>query len=79
MCPVKNESSLDRGLRMGIGAILLIAGMYFESWFGLIGLVPLITGMMGFCPIYSLFHFTTKKGKSTEAKKATESTPDAKE
>lgn len=52
-----NMGLLDRRVRMVIGllllGLLLIDGN--ARWFGLIGLVPLATGLIGSCPLYSLF------------------------
>lgn len=51
----KNESTLDRVLRVALGAglLLLVAAGPRTPW-GLIGLVPLLTGVVGFCPLYRL-------------------------
>ncbi len=56
----RNEGSLDRGLRvvMGIGLLSLVFVGPQTLW-GLIGLVPLITGLFGSCPIYSLLGWRT--------------------
>jgi hypothetical protein len=32
-------------------------------WIGLIGFIPLITGIFGYCPLYSLFGVSTRKTK----------------
>jgi hypothetical protein len=52
----KNESTLDRGLRVALGLGLL--AMVFvgpATLWGLVGIVPLATGLLGSCPIYTLF------------------------
>ncbi len=51
-----NVGGLDRGLRVAAGAGLLIATAFgaIGLW-GLVGLVPLVTGLFGYCPLYSLF------------------------
>lgn len=56
----KNESNTDRVVRVAVGLGLLslsVAGP--QSLWGLIGLVPLITGIIGFCPLYSLIGLST--------------------
>lgn len=49
---MKNVGGMDRILRIVLGIILLGLGFYFKSWWGLIGLVPLLTAIVGFCPLY---------------------------
>ena len=57
-----NVGSLDKVVRiiMGLGLLSLI---YFLDgnirWVGLIGVVPLMTALMGFCPMYALFGIRT--------------------
>ncbi len=60
----KNIGSLDKNLRISLGAIILIIGYLNDSWWGLVGILPIITSFMGFCPAYFPFKFSTiKKGK----------------
>ncbi len=47
-----NIGSLDRILRIIIGLALLGAGLAVHSWWGLVGLVPLLTAAVRFCPAY---------------------------
>ena len=57
---LNNESSIDRLLRVAVGIVLL--AMVFvgpHSLWGLIGLVPLATGIVGFCPLYRLLGVST--------------------
>ncbi|HVC11985.1 MAG TPA: DUF2892 domain-containing protein [Burkholderiales bacterium] len=64
-----NVGSTDRVLRIVIG-IGLLSLLYFvegaAKWWGLVGLVPLLTGVFGTCPMYSIFGLSTcpmeKKG-----------------
>lgn len=58
-----NVGSLDRTLRIIIGLLILAAGFYFQNWFGLIGLIPLGTALMGWCPAYLPFGISTCKKK----------------
>jgi hypothetical protein len=53
-----NVGSLDRVVRiiMGLGLLSLIFLVNSSlRWIGLIGLVPLMTAVMGSCPLYTLF------------------------
>lgn len=48
----RNIGSIDRVLRVVVGLGILGAGLYFKSSLGLIGLVPLSTALLGWCPLY---------------------------
>lgn len=50
-----NVGSIDRALRIIVGLVILGAGYYYQSWWGLVGLVPLLTGIFRFCPAYLPF------------------------
>jgi hypothetical protein len=58
-----NVGSLDRLLRIIVGLIIAIIGVIFDSWWGLIGIVPLATGLFKFCPLYVPFKISTEKKK----------------
>lgn len=57
---VRNESRLDRVLRvaLGLGLLALVIDGPRSPW-GLFGLVPLLTGLVGFCPIYRIFRLSS--------------------
>lgn len=57
-----NEGIADRVIRIAAG--FLILSMFFlvdgnARWLALIGFVPLLTGLLGYCPMYSLFGIST--------------------
>jgi hypothetical protein len=56
----KNEGTLDRTLRVvaGIALIALAWSGTIGAW-GWIGLVPLVTGAVGVCPLYSMLGIRT--------------------
>jgi len=57
-----NVGGIDRTLRILAGIALLALVFVLESdarWLGLIGLVPLATGLIGYCPAYALFGLNT--------------------
>ncbi len=56
-----NIGNIDRSLRLVAGAAILGAGFYFKSWWGLVGLVPILTGLVRFCPLYPLLGISTCK------------------
>ena len=47
-----NVGGIDRILRIIAGLVILGAGYYFKSWWGLVGIVPLLTATFRFCPAY---------------------------
>ncbi len=54
-----NIGSIDRTLRYIAGLTILGAGFYFKSWWGLVGLVPILTATFRFCPLYLPFGLST--------------------
>ena len=55
-----NEGTLDRAIRIVAGlAILSLVFVGPESRLGYLGLIPLATGLIGFCPAYRLFGWST--------------------
>lgn len=55
-----NEGNLDRALRVIAGAgILSLAFIGPQTAWGYVGLVPLITDLVGYCPLYSLLGLST--------------------
>jgi hypothetical protein len=59
-----NEGALDRTLRIVVGLLLIgvALGMFgpdYQSAWGWIGILPLVTGLVGRCPAYSLLGINT--------------------
>ena len=56
----KNEGTVDRVLRV-IGGAVLVSLVFVgpETPWGWIGVVPLVTGLIGNCPVYSLLSIST--------------------
>ncbi|MBI5069110.1 MAG: DUF2892 domain-containing protein [Deltaproteobacteria bacterium] len=55
-----NEGTLDRAIRIALGlALLSLTVVGPKSMLGLIGIVPLVTGAIGFCPIYKVLGLST--------------------
>jgi hypothetical protein len=55
-----NVGPVDRGIRIGLGLALLgLMVMGPETWWGLLGVLPLLTGIFGTCPLYSLLGLST--------------------
>ena len=56
----RNEHQIERGLRVLVGlGLLSIVFLGPKTLWGLVGLIPLVTGLVGSCPLYTLFGFST--------------------
>ena len=55
----KNIGITDRWIRIVLGLAIGAAGLYFESWWGLIGLLLLSTALIRTCPLYLPFGLST--------------------
>ncbi|MEZ0537746.1 DUF2892 domain-containing protein [Caldicellulosiruptoraceae bacterium PP1] len=63
---MKNISNTDKVIRIIIGIILLSLLFILKGnikFIGLIGLIPLITAFLGFCPLYKVLGISTLKKK----------------
>ena len=57
---MKNEGMVDRGIRVILGVVLIsLVFVGPQSPWGWVGLVPLITGIIGFCPLYKIVGLNT--------------------
>jgi membrane-bound ClpP family serine protease len=61
-----NEANWDRIARVVLGIVLILIPILFtQETFGIIlgivGLILLVTGAIGFCPLYTVFNISTKK------------------
>jgi len=57
-----NLGGVDRALRVLVGLALLawlVLGEGAARWWGLVGFIPLLTALAGFCPLYRLFGLST--------------------
>jgi len=62
----RNEHIVERAVRVAIGiGLLCIAFVGPKTPWGYLGIIPLLTGLIGSCPLYTVFGFSTcpmKKG-----------------
>ncbi len=54
-----NIGSFDIGARFLGGCLIGLWGVHTETWWGLIALLPVLTALTGFCPLYALLHIDT--------------------
>lgn len=57
----KNMGIWDRRIRLVLGIVIVAAGIYFKSWWGLVGVVFLATSLISWCPLYAPFGLSTRK------------------
>jgi len=62
----KNLGKTDRIIRIILGIIILAVGIINTSLLGLIGIIPLATALMGWCPLYTPFKINTCSKESCE-------------
>lgn len=56
----KNEGTVDRALRVIVGiALILMVFVGPKTLWGLVGIIPLATGLLGSCPLYTLLGMRT--------------------
>ncbi|TMV10179.1 DUF2892 domain-containing protein [Ruegeria sediminis] len=57
---IRNESTMDRAARILLGLVLLsLTVVGPQTMWGLLGLVPLLTGLAGYCPVYQILGLST--------------------
>ena len=61
-----NVGGADRAVRIVIGVAIILAGIYFQSWWGAIGLITLATGIFKMCPAYLPFGLSTCKTENKQ-------------
>ena len=55
----KNVGKIDKTLRIVVGVIVIGWGIATQNWIGAVGIVPLLTGVIGWCPAYCPFGIST--------------------
>ena len=62
-----NVGSFDRIIRLVIGAALLHFALLSQpngyNWIGWLGIIPIVTAVVGNCPLYSVYGFSTCRVK----------------
>ena len=65
----QNVGGMDRVLRVVLGIAMVVIGLFvlkgtMGTVVGIVGLIPLATGLVGFCPLY--LGFRSKSGVKTQ-------------
>lgn len=61
----QNLGTADRAIRIVVGIAIIVLGIVLHSWWGLIGLLPIATGVFRCCGLYSLLGINTCSVKTT--------------
>jgi len=56
-----NIGKKDRKARIIFGALIILAGLYLNTWLGALGGVLIFTALIGWCPVYKVFGMSTHK------------------
>ncbi len=56
-----NVGNTDRLFRLVLGVVIIALGVVFQSWWGAIGIIPLLTATMRWCPAYLPFGISSCK------------------
>ncbi len=56
-----NVGRTEQIIRISVGAIILLLGLYFKNWWGIIGLAPIVTGAIRYCPVNAALNINTCK------------------
>ncbi|HPY41334.1 MAG TPA: DUF2892 domain-containing protein [Thiolinea sp.] len=60
---IHNIGKTDKIIRIILGIAILVLGYMYHSWWGLVGLIPLGTALLGYCPLYPLVGVNTANKK----------------
>jgi len=55
----RNIGKTDRIIRVVVGLLIMAVGIYYRSWWGAIGLAPILTAAAAWTPAYALFGIST--------------------
>ena len=59
-----NVGTTDRIIRVLLGLVVIALGIYFNSWWGALGAIPLFTAAISWCPLYAPFGLSSCSTKS---------------
>lgn len=59
-----NVGGVDKVIRIVVGLVIIACGLVFKSWWGLLGVLILATGLFNFCLGYLPFGISTRKASA---------------
>ncbi|MBU0461523.1 MAG: DUF2892 domain-containing protein [Nanoarchaeota archaeon] len=58
----ENVGKVDKMIRFAVGIVLAVIGFYAHWWWlYIIAIIPVLTGMFNYCPLYTLLKINTNK------------------
>ncbi len=54
-----NIGRTEQIVRIVIGVAAVLLGLYYKSWWGVVGTVPIITGLIRYCPLSDVLGIST--------------------
>ena len=74
----RNVGALDQTIRLFLGTALVMMWIFGPlGWWGILGFLPLVTGLTRVCPVYPLFGLNTCPAPPPAVEAAPEATPAA--
>lgn len=61
-----NVGRTEQIVRVVIGVVIVLFGLYYKSWWGIIGLVPIVTGAIRYCPASDVLGISTCDAKNKQ-------------
>ena len=61
-----NVGGIDQILRIVLGVVICTIGVIYNNWWGMVVLIPLVTGTMSWCPLYNLVGLASVKISKSE-------------
>ena len=59
-----NVGKADKIVRYTVGILAIAAGVYYQNWLGALGIVPIFTAIIGWCPLYAPSGISTVEKKT---------------
>jgi hypothetical protein len=54
-----NVGSYDCAARFIVGCLAMLAANHYHSWWGLLGILPILNAVSGYCPLYAVVGIST--------------------
>ena len=61
-----NVGTTDKVIRLSLALVIGMAGFYFKSCWGFLAILPLMTGLVSFCPLYKILGSNTCSTKAVQ-------------
>jgi hypothetical protein len=57
----QNIGGYDKIFRIILGVVIILLGIFLQNWWGVVGVIPLLTGLTNRCPLYLPLGISTCK------------------